>query len=199
MDKAVKIAEIDKKIKQLELKTRIEEDINNKFQYDFEYTSKFQLNSTSIRAFQETNNIIKPYLDKKLDYIMFEYYSKLNFGVYPKLISIMLNPEKFCNIWYSNISISKDLMLPFIIINKLLDTFFVMCYKPIEPIEPIGPIGEFVSPFNDKNKKNIDRDTQIFKSIYIQNLLILSDKLISENSDTLDEILLYIDTNIFKV
>ena len=90
----------------------------------------------------------------------------------------MLNPELFCSMWYDSVSLGTPIKHPYYIINYMIYTFFSKCYVPCT---------KNVELFTIKHKSIIDRDTHLFKSIQIQNLLLMRDGLISklkESSET---------------
>lgn len=176
-------AEFDRKILKIQEKEKEETNLNKLVEYNFDYSSEFQMKDIQeIKAFQkkllnDTNENAK--LSRlNFNYDVFDKFSRLNVDMYPKLISIMLNPETFCKMWYESIQINTPIENPYTIINKLLHTFFIKSYKKISSID-------LVKTFQTKERNNIfNRDTKLFKSLRIQNLLLLKDKLILERESS---------------
>ena len=181
-------AEFDRKILKIKEKEKEETILNKLVEYNFDYSSDFQMKDIQeIKAFQKKllNNTNENAKLSRLNfnYDVFDKFSRLNVDMYPKLISIMLNPETFCKMWYESIQINTPIENPYTIINKLLHTFFIKSYKKISSIN-------LVKTFQTKERNNIfNRDTKLFKSLRIQNLLLLKDKLILEReSNQYDEL-----------
>lgn len=180
-------AEFDRKILKIKEKEKEETILNKLVEYNFDYSSEFQMkDGQEIKAFQK-KLLEDPAQNAKLsklnlNYDVFDKFSRLNVDMYPKLISIMLNPETFCKMWYESIQINTSIENPYIIINKLLHTFFIKSYKKISS-------GNLVKTFQTKRTDIFNRDTKLFKSLRIQNLLLLKDKLILEReSNQYDEL-----------
>ena len=177
-DKMYIIAEIDKTIKRLQEKKIIEQKINEYINYEFNYKSKYQFTDSS--GIQNKQTAMKTEtITIKIDMTLFEEFSKLNIGIYPKLISIMLNPELFCQMWYRSTETNSDTEKPYILINIVLNAFFIKAYKRVSPTDDRNSFSY--------NNKAIERDTKIFKALYIQNLLLLMNDLLEKNKDEKDE------------
>jgi hypothetical protein len=180
-------AEFDRKILKIKEKKKEEAILNNLVEYNFDYSSEFQM-----KDIQEIQTFQKKLLDDtaqnaklsklNLNYDVFDKFSRLNVDMYPKLISIMLNPETFCKMWYESLQINTPIENPYKIINKLLHTFFIKSYKKVSS-------GNLVKTFQTQRTDIFNRDTKLFKSLRIQNLLLLKDKLILEReSNQYDEL-----------
>uniref|UniRef100_A0A6C0DBK2 Kinesin motor domain-containing protein n=1 Tax=viral metagenome TaxID=1070528 RepID=A0A6C0DBK2_9ZZZZ len=158
--------EINKKKNKSSINTTSNTEFEELFKDEFNYNSDFQ--PSSVKDIYTKYN---EYKDKKIDIEfkrdIFETFSQLNTGIYPKLISIMLNPEIFCKMFYDFNEINIPINNPFRIINFLLNIFFIKCYK----IQS----GNLETSFGESYKSEINRDTKIFKSLYIQNLISLRD------------------------
>ena len=95
--------------------------------------------------------------------------SILNKGELLKLVLLILDPESFC-FWY-NIS-HINMCQAFKLINIILNIFFIKTYKKIN-IENTN-----FTFLTDTCNDAIERDTQIFKSLLIQNLYFFKKKYI---------------------
>jgi hypothetical protein len=172
------IKEIENKIYELENKEKIELELNKELNNSADDSiSEYQKsNSAEIQKFN--NELLS---DKKiiLDVNTFTEFSILNYNMYPKLISLMLHPKYFCDIWYTNTDIIES-ESPYKIINKILDTLFILSYKHIKPND---------SSFMKKHNYMFKRDTLICKSLQIQNLKNYKDSLNNEftNQDNIIE------------
>lgn len=182
-NKQIAIAEFQRKIAQLDEKEKEEREIENITRFDFDYNSEFQKKnaseiSVSQRQIEHLGGASKS--QSRSMELTFEFYNKfslLNIGLYPKLISIMLNPEIFCKMWYGSLQLNKPIQNPYVIVNELLHTFFIKCYERVSKQET-------PQTFNNKERiQMIDRDTKLFKALRIQNLLILRDRLILEKKN----------------
>jgi len=181
--KNITLAEFERKINQLKEREKEEEEIKKRLAYNFNYESEFQLNSTNeIKAKQsllsnpdEKKRIeeSKKYEHMNLEYKIFDEFSHLNVGLYPKLISIMLNPEIFCNMWYNSLQVNKPVENSYIIVNELLHTFFILVYKKQSK-------SKLQKSFRNYRENIIERDTKLFNSLRIQNLILFRDRLIIE-------------------
>jgi hypothetical protein len=100
-------------------------------------------------------------------------YVKLNITYISQLISIMLNPYEFCNMFYSHTSLSD----PFKFINTIIDTFFIPIHIPIYKSDQTH-----LEKMHDVND-NIKRDTRIYKALCIQNLTFCYNKFINDSGD----------------
>jgi hypothetical protein len=160
--------EINKKIKEIKLKNKIIKKINDDLAISNDNESIYQK--------QNINDIInnKDNLDVKinLDLETFKNFSILNYGMYPKLISLMLHPKYFCDLWYGNTTITKD-DSPYILINKILNALFILSYTHFKKNN---------NSFTYNRKTTFARDTIICKSLQIQNLKSFIDKLDAELS-----------------
>ena len=203
----IRIDEYKRKIAQLTIKNKIEDKIKYTVeQYKFDYDSIYQFSNSSTyrtQPNQQNDDLKSKYQKDTIESIKniqqsisedeeskkyynafnnfenyYENFSELNVGIYPKLISLMINPEIFCKMWYDSYDFydstnsKKTSINPYNIINSFINMFFIKCYEYIN-----------VPPTNFKTGRDdiIKRDTQLFKAIYIQNLISLKDKLIEEN------------------
>ncbi len=185
--KQIAIAEFQRKIAQLDEKEKEEKELNKIINFDFNYNSDFQKKSAqeiteSQRKIEHAGGNLYGGSNShgKSTELTFDFYNKfslLNIGLYPKLISIMLNPEIFCKMWYDSLQLNKPIQNPYNIVNELLHTFFIKCYEKVSTYD-------LPNTFDNKERKEmIDRDTKLFKSLRIQNLLIIRDRLIIEKKN----------------
>jgi hypothetical protein len=181
--KNITLAEFERKINQLKEREKEEGEIKKRLAYNFNYESEFQLNSTN--EIKEKQSLLsnpdekkrieesKKYEHINLEYKIFDEFSHLNVGLYPKLISIMLNPEIFCNMWYNSLQVNKPVENSYIIVNELLHTFFILVYKKQSK-------SKLQKSFRNYRENIIERDTKLFNSLRIQNLILFRDRLIIE-------------------
>jgi hypothetical protein len=153
--------EIRKKIDELDKKDNIEKELNA------ELNAELIINKTDMLKYQNITNF--DFSNEKIILVIdtFEKFSILNYGIYPKLISLMLDPKKFCDMWYGNTEITEQ--KPYILINKILDTLFILSYK--NGTKDGTKDDTNTTSFTYKNKYIFKRDTLICKSLQIQNLI----------------------------
>jgi hypothetical protein len=170
---------IIKKKERIEIEKQITEDMkflddtisyDNKLNFDTDYTITDIENIKTIQKdikdkFNDTVNTLI------IDYNMFNNYSILNTGLFPKLITIMLNPEIFCDMFYSSMDINESYKY----IIEILNALFIQSYRNITT--------ELPNSFNRNNQSFINRDTQICKSLLIQNLILYREYYIRDKID----------------
>jgi len=169
---ALKINLLTEKRRKIEEKDPIVKSFNNLIEYEFDYGHKYDMSTLSkTEKITKVNNLM---YDKKtelineseIDFIKYiEEIKELNMGIFPKLISILIDPYTFCKTWYENIDTKKN--KPYQFINYIIEVLFTEVYKPL-----LSPKDEtFFEKILGPNIKNIiKRDTEICKSLLIQNL-----------------------------
>jgi hypothetical protein len=155
------------------IKEKYNNSLNNNFNYNYNYTYKDLFNCISQENLVTKIKSIQDKIIKKNnnDHIQFDFnqFKNIEFFNAPnilKLISIMMNPWYFCNMWYININIqnkyNNEMVEIFDFINKIIYILFTKIFKL--------PFINYISPFNISRNDNIKRDTNIFKALCIQNL-----------------------------
>ena len=154
--------EINKKITEINIKQTTIQELDNKLLNSHNITSIYQ-KSNIYDIHNNTLTFDKILFDTQkflFDTQKFEEISVLNYGMYPKLISLMLHPKYFCDMWYKHSDIIND-QKPYNIINNILNTLFILSYTHMKINK---------ESFTNKNNTIFKRDTLICKSLQIQNL-----------------------------
>ena len=116
IDKNVKL-ELERRNNQIDEEDKINKQLDEDFKED-EITTIYQPNDINdIRKKQSNPDIINH------ENLSIEF-NKLNTDIYLKLISIMLNPELFCNMFYENTTFGTN-KVKYKYINDLLKCFFI--------------------------------------------------------------------------
>jgi len=182
------------KLKKNKIKKTIYDEFDNNLKLDFEYTTIYEetkLIDNDIESFKTFINIIYKgidyysiILDKsksefkwKQNWInrdVYEKFSILNKGYLLKLTLLMLNPEYFCQ-WYNKTNITPENAFKFI--NIMLNTFFIKTYTIVHMQNDY---------LTNQIKDAVKRDTTIFKSLLIQNLISFKQKYLNNLSNIKD-------------
>ena len=169
---ALKVNLLNEKKRKIEEKDPIIQSFNKSIEYEFDYKHKYDMSELSKPEkikyvndllFGEIQNLI---IVSDIDFMNYiEKIKELNMGIFPKLISILIDPYTFCKTWYENINTKQN--KPFQFINYIIEVLFTEVYKPL-----LSPKDDtFFEKILGPNIKNIiKRDTDICKSLLIQNL-----------------------------
>ncbi len=206
----ISIAEFNRKLEQIDTYNDLTNKLKKNLEYNFDYESNYEptdINSIITHQQYISNLQNKPkvggstdstctntnYNDYSisLNTCFYDKFSQLNIDLYPKLISIMLNPEVFCEMWYKSVQTSNPITHPYNIVNKLLNTFFIKSYTRIST--------KLNKTFYNGRETIFDRDTELFKSLRIQNLMIFRDKYEKKDDFEVKVVFNYIMKEINKI
>ena len=172
------IQEIKKQKERIEIVEKITNEI--KLLNTIKYNNNININTInydisnidSIKKMQMETCKIKPNIN--INSTIFDNYSILNFGLLPKLMSIMLDPEIFCGIFYNRPDTNlNDKQTSYNYVIDILDAIFILSYKNI---------GNELQQFNKIYKSTIIRDTHICKSLLIQNIILYRNSYFKEQN-----------------
>jgi hypothetical protein len=171
---------------ELDYKTDYDYDLNPnifKFNSDLLDTTKLINNKIETIKTYFTDDFKKPvdercsawkYHTNWINKDVFDSFSILNTGLLFKLLLIILNPENFCSMWYTD-PFDKDTAFKFII--TIINAFFIKAYDPIDKNRYKG---------NKEFEEFIKRDTKICKALLIQNFQSYKNKYLYEIQKELD-------------